>query len=122
MNASSTSEIRESLLRRAEALAWVPVGCSGNVVGTEARWRTTVAHAFPMELEQLAGQLAAHEAARPDRLSESRSALDPLPMMDDAELAAQQAERAEIAREVARERARQDEALRQKILADHGII
>ena len=43
-------------------------------------------------------------------------------MMDDAELAAQQAERAEIAREVARERARQDEALRQKILADHGII
>lgn len=119
---TSTSEIRESLLCRAEALGWPAVGCSGNVIGTEARWRTTVAHAFPVELDELAAQLAALEAARPDRLPEPRSALDPLPMMDHAELAAQEAERAEIAREVARERARQDEALRQKILADHGII
>ena len=43
-------------------------------------------------------------------------------MMTEEELAAQRAELAERAREAARERARQDEALRQKILADHGIV
>jgi len=112
---------RNALLARAQGLGWPVVGCSGNIVANESQWRRLVPGAFAVELEQLTCQLDDLEAARPDRLPERRSALDPVPMMDEAELAEQRARRAEDEAERVRTRARQDEELRQVLLREKGI-
>lgn len=84
---NSSTEIRISLLGRAEALDWPVVGCSGDVVVGEHRWRRVVARSFPVELEQMAQQLQTLEHARkepaPGRWADERGGL--LPMMDEAE-------------------------------------
>ena len=118
----SSTDVRETLLMRAAALDWPTVGVMGFGIAGEWQWRAAVRRCFPVELQDLARQLDDREAAaRRERIPERPSPLDPVPMMDDEELAAQRAELAERERFVAGERARQDEALRQKILADHGI-
>ncbi len=118
----SSTDVRETLLIRAEALGWPAAVCSGRVMATEAAWRSIIARAFDVELQEASRQLHDLEAAAArERLPERPSAMDPPAMMNDEERAAQRAELAERERFVASERARQDEALRQKILADHGI-